>query len=231
MRMDNNHEARSGALAAETNLFMPLHEMSAVDMAEYYYPGATALGIRASDGVVLAADKRVTYGYTLMSKAGKKIFKVLDRAGIASAGFIADMQTLARTVEAEMKIFELESGMKPRVYNIAKLLSLILYSSSRYAPYIVETIVGGVDDEGAHVYVLDPLGAAIEDDYAAVGTGAQLAISIVESEYRNSLSLEDARNLALKAVKAAFSRDAASGDGIDLLLISSDGIKEEFVPV
>jgi len=90
--------------------------------------------------------------------------------------------------------------------------------------------VGGVDGR-THVYVLDPLGATTEDDYAAVGTGAQLAISIVESEYRYSLSLEDARSLAIKAVEAAFSRDAASGDSIDLLLISGSGIKEEFVPV
>lgn len=198
-------------------------------MAEYY-PGATALGIKAADGVVLAADKRVTYGYLLMSRAGKKVFKVLDRAGIASAGFIADMQTLARILEAEMKLFELESGLKPSIYNVAKLLSLILYNS-RYAPYVVETIVGGVDDEGPHIYVLDPLGAAIEDDYAAVGSGAQLAISILESEYKRGLSLEEARSLALKAVKAAFSRDAVSGDGVDLLIISGSGAREEFVPV
>lgn len=202
-----------------------------MDMAEYYYPGATALGIKVSDGVVLAADKRVTYRYTLMSKAGKKVFKVLDRVGIASAGLIADMQTLARTLEAEMKIFELESGLKPRVYNAAKMLSLILFRSSRFSPYIVETIVGGIDDEGSHIYVLDPLGAAIEDDYAAVGTGAQLAISIVESEYRLNLSISDARSLALKAVKAAFSRDATSGDGVDVLTITKYGVNEEFIPV
>ncbi|MEM0024181.1 MAG: archaeal proteasome endopeptidase complex subunit beta [Thermofilaceae archaeon] len=199
-------------------------------MAEYY-PGATALGIKTSEGVVLAADKRVTYGFTLMSKTGKKVFRVLDRIGVASAGFIADMQTLARMLEAEMRLFELESGLKPRVYNAARLLSLILYNSSRYAPYIVETIVGGIDEEGPHIYVLDPLGAAIEDDYAAVGTGAQLAISIVESEYRKDLRLSEARALALKAVKSAFSRDAVSGDGVDLLIISNDGVKEEFIPV
>lgn len=199
-------------------------------MAEYY-PGATALGIRTSEGVVLAADKRVTYGFTLMSKTGKKVFRVLDKIGIASAGFIADMQTLARMLEAEMRLFELESGLKPRVYNAARLLSLILYNSSRFAPYIVETIVGGMDEEGSHIYVLDPLGAAIEDDYAAVGTGAQLAISIVESEYGKDLPLSAARALALKAVKAAFSRDAVSGDGVDLLIISNDGVKEEFIPV
>ena len=198
-------------------------------MAEYY-PGATALGIKTREGVVLAADKRVAYGYLLMSKAGKKVFRVYDKAGIASAGFIADMQTLTRILEAEMRLYELESELKPRVYNLAKLLSLILYNSSRAAPYIVEMIVGGIDDEGPHIYVLDPLGAVMEDDYAAVGTGAQLAISIVESEYKNDMGLEDARNLAIKAVKAAFSRDATSGDGIDLLIIGEKGSREEFVP-
>ena len=199
-------------------------------MAEYY-PGATALGIKASDGVVLAADKRVTYGFTLMSKAGRKVFRVLDRVGVASAGFIADMQTLARMLEAEMKLFELESGLKPRVFNAAKLLSVVLYNSSRFAPYIVEAIVGGVDEEGPHIYVLDPLGAVIEDEYAAVGTGAQLAISIVESEFRRDLTVNEARSVALKAVKAAFSRDAVSGDGVDLLVITRDGVREEFIPV
>ncbi|HDD33773.1 MAG TPA: archaeal proteasome endopeptidase complex subunit beta [Thermofilaceae archaeon] len=199
-------------------------------MAGYYYPGATALGIKARDGIVLAADKRVAYGYLLMSKAGKKVFRVLDRAGVASAGFIADMQTLARTLEAEMRLYELETGLKPRIYSIAKLLSLILYSS-KLVPYLVETIVGGVDEEGPHIYVLDPLGAIVEEEYAALGTGAQLAISIVESEYKRSMSVDEARRLALKAVKAAFSRDAVSGDGIDLLLISTSGVKEEFIAV
>ncbi|MEM1508955.1 MAG: archaeal proteasome endopeptidase complex subunit beta [Thermofilaceae archaeon] len=196
-----------------------------------YYPGATALGIKAKDGVVLAADKRVTYGYTLMSKAGKKVFKVLDRAGIASAGFVADMQTLARMLEAEMRLYELESSLKPKVYNLAKLLSLILYNSSRVAPYIVEMIIGGIDEDGTHVYVLDPLGAAIEDEYAAVGTGAQLAISVIESEYKKEINVKEARSLALKSIKVAFSRDAMSGDGIDLLVITNNGISEEFIPV
>ncbi|RLE86659.1 MAG: proteasome subunit beta, partial [Thermoprotei archaeon] len=90
--------------------------------------------------------------------------------------------------------------------------------------------VGGVDEEGPHIYVLDPLGAIIEEEYAALGTGAQLAISIIEGEYKRGICLEDARSLALKAVKAAFSRDAVSGDGVDLLVIDNSGVKEEFVP-
>lgn len=199
-------------------------------MCAQYYPGATAVGIKARDGVVLAADKRVTYGFQLFSKAGKKVFKITDRVGVASAGLISDMQALSRTLEAEVRLYELESGLSSRVVNIAKLLSLLLYNR-RILPYLVEMIVGGVDEEGPHLYVCDPIGAIIEDDYTALGTGAQVAIGIIENDYDDEIGVGDARDLAVRAVKMAFSRDAVSGDGIDLLVIGEDGLREEFVPV
>ncbi|HDI32017.1 MAG TPA: archaeal proteasome endopeptidase complex subunit beta [Thermofilum sp.] len=195
-----------------------------------YYPGATTVGIKVNEGVVLAADKRVTYGFMLFSRAGKKVFRITDKVGIASAGIMSDMQTIARTLEAEMRIYELETGMPIRVSNVAKLLSMMLFNRRIY-PYLIESIVGGIDDEGSHLIVCDPIGAIIEDDYAALGTGAQVAIGIVENNYNKGLSLNEAKDLAVKAVKAAFSRDAVSGDGIDLLVISKEGSKEEFVPV
>ncbi len=196
----------------------------------YYYPGATAVGIKAANGVVLAADKRVTYGFTLMSRSGKKVFKITDKLSMASAGFIADMQVIAKNIEAEIRLYELESGQTISVYSAAKLMSLLLYNRRLY-PYMVEVIVGGVDSQGAHIYILDPIGAVIEDEYATLGTGSQVAIGIIEDNYRKDISLEDAKALAIKAVKAAFSRDAVSGDGIDIITISDKGSEEEFIPV
>ncbi|HDJ96916.1 MAG TPA: archaeal proteasome endopeptidase complex subunit beta [Thermofilum sp.] len=196
----------------------------------YYYPGATAVGIKAANGVVLAADKRVTYGFTLMSRSGKKVFKITDKLSMASAGFIADMQVIAKNIEAEIRLYELESGQTISVYSAAKLMSLLLYNRRLY-PYMVEVIVGGVDSQGAHIYILDPIGAVIEDEYATLGTGSQVAIGIIEDSYRKDISLEDAKALAIKAVKAAFSRDAVSGDGIDVITISDEGSEEEFIPV
>ena len=195
-----------------------------------YYPGATAVGVKADDGVVLAADKRVTYGLMLMSKVAKKVFRITDRIGMASAGFMADMQTIARSIEVEIKLYEVENDIPMRVRSAAKLLSVLLYNR-RLLPYLVETIVGGVDDLGPHILVLDPIGALIEDDYTALGTGSQVAIGILESGYRKGMKVEEAKDLAIRAVKAAFSRDAASGDGIDVLTITSGGCREEFIPV
>ncbi len=188
-------------------------------------PGTT-VGIKSPQGVVLAAEKRVAYGFYLMSKAGKKVFRVLDRMGIASAGLMADMQTLSRILEAEVKLYELDSGISPRVWTVAKLLSAILYGR-RLFPYYAEVVVGGIDDTGPHLYSLDPIGAIMEEEYVAVGSGAQLAISVIESEYSKSISLEEAERLAIKSLDAAMRRDAISGDGIDMLVIGESGAVEK----
>ncbi|RLE95363.1 MAG: proteasome endopeptidase complex, archaeal, beta subunit [Thermoprotei archaeon] len=198
---------------------------------EYHYaPGATVVGLVFDKGIVLAAEKRVTYGFSLMSKAGKKVYKINDRVGIACAGLIADMQMIAKTLAAEVNLYELETKKILSIRGVAKLLSVILFNR-RLMPYFAETVVGGIDDTGPHIFVLDPLGSLIEDKYAALGTGAKIAIGILETEYSENITAEKAKSIAIKAIKTAISRDAVSGDGIDLLVISGKGAEEIFVPL
>jgi len=190
--------------------------------------GATAVGIKVDNGVVVAAEKRVSYGGFIVSRAAKKVFKIGDRMALAAAGLIGDMQTIHRILTAEIMYRELLTSTKLSVHAAAKLLSAILYSY-KLMPFISEIIFAGYDDEGYHLYVLDPVGSVIEDDYAAVGTGAPIAIGVIEAEYRRDLDLEKALDLAIKAVKAAISRDAVSGDGIDVIAISKTGIIEKSI--
>lgn len=199
-------------------------------MSEEYGIGATAVGIKAKDGVVLAAEKRITYGFYSLSSSGKKVYVVNDRMAIASAGIIADMQTLAKILKVNAKMYELETRRKPTVAAIAKLLSVIMFNR-RIMPFIAEVLVGGYDEDGPHVFVLDPVGSLIEDEYAALGTGAKMAISVLDSGYRKDMSVSDARKLAIAAIKAAFERDPVSGGGIDLALVTEGGVKEEEVKV
>jgi len=196
----------------------------------YIEMGATTVGILCKDGVILASEKRISYGYTIMSKAGKKVFLINGRIGIAFAGLISDAQAILRRLSAEIKLYELDYHTKMSVKSAAKLLSNILYSQRGF-PAFAETIVGGVDEEGHKLYILDPLGSLMEDKFAALGTGGALAISVIEQEYKDEMSLKDGKELAVKAVKAAISRDIASGDGIDVVIISKEGGKEEFFPV
>lgn len=194
------------------------------------YPGATTIGVRTSSTVVLASEKRLTYGHFVMSKNVRKVFQLTPKIGAACAGFVGDMQVLIRDAQAEINLYKYIYRKEPLVRSVAKVLSNYLFSS-RFMPYLAETIVGGFDRSGSHIIVLDPLGSMIEDDYAVVGSGAEIAIGIIESEYRSDLSPEQVRDLAVKAIKAAVSRDAASGNGIDLLLFTPGGIKvNETIP-
>lgn len=193
-----------------------------------WVPGATTIGLVCRDGVILASEKRVAYGYLIVSKGVKKVFKITDQIGAACAGLVGDMQILAHEVEAQANLYSMDVGRNISVRATAKLMANILFNR-RYAPLITQTIVGGLDDEGATLYILDVLGSLIPDKYAAVGSGTEIAVGVLEEGYKENLPLQEAKELATRAIKSAVSRDVMSGDGIDFLIITSEGVTEESV--
>ncbi len=185
----------------------------------FYGTGATAVGIKGRNFVILAAEKRISYGGFIVSHSAKKVYKITDYLGLALAGLFADMQAIAKILAAELSYHEITIGRRIAVRAAAKLLASILYSN-KYFPFFSEILVGGIELDGtAKLYVMDPVGSLIEDDYAAIGSGAPIAIGVLENGYRADLNLQKAKELAIAAIKAAIERDAMSGDGIDLLTI------------
>jgi proteasome beta subunit len=193
---------------------------------EMYLPGATTLGVTFKDGVILASERRVSYGYFVMSKTGKKVFKITDSIGAACAGLVADMQVLMREVTAYIRIYGYETSKEAGVKTTAKLMANLLFGR-RMFPYLTQVIVGGVDSEGPGLYVLDPLGSVLGDKYASVGSGAEIAIGVLESEYKDGMTVEEAKKVVADAFKSAIARDVGSGEGADLLIMTKDGIREE----
>jgi len=191
-----------------------------------WIPGATTIGVVCKDGVILASEKRVSYGYLVVSKGGKKVFQITDHIGAACAGLVSDMQILVREMDAYAKLFSLDVGRSISVRSAAKLMSNLLFNR-RLAPLITQTIVGGMDDEGASLYVLDVLGSVIPDKYAVVGSGTEIAMGVLEEGFKEDLTMEEAKDLVIRSIKSAISRDIMSGDGVDFLLITKDGIHEE----
>lgn len=188
-------------------------------------PGATAVGISYGNGVILASEKRVSYGNFVVNKNTKKTFSVTNQVGAACAGMVADMQVLVRQVGALAKIRKLETRRNVAPNSIAKLMSVIMFER-RFFPLLTQVIVGGIEIK-PEIYTLDPLGSVLPDEYASVGTGAEMALGILDAEYKPNMSEEKARELAVKAIKSSIQRDSSSGDGIDLLAITTKGAREE----
>lgn len=194
-------------------------------MAFQFMPGATAVGISYGNGVILASEKRVSYGNFVVNKNTKKTFSVTNQVGAACAGMVADMQVLVRQVGALAKIRKLETRRNVAPNSIAKLMSVIMFER-RFFPLLTQVIVGGIEVK-PEIYTLDPLGSVLPDEYASVGTGAEMALGILDAEYKPNMSEEKARELAIKAIKSSIQRDSSSGDGIDLLAITTKGAREE----
>jgi len=181
--------------------------------------GATVVGLICSDGVVLAAEKRVSFGRMVMSRSGKKVFKITPTIGLAFAGLLSDMQAMTREATAYANLFKLENNRPIKVKAMAKLISNLLFNRKQM-PLLMETLVAGVDSDGPGLYSMDPVGSLIPDDFMTAGTGAPLAMGLIEAQYSKEMDVEAGAKLAYNSIKAAVARDVVSGDGVDMLVFT-----------
>jgi len=186
--------------------------------------GTTTLGLVCKDGVVLAADRRATAGTLIAHKRTKKVYRLDDNLGLTTAGLVGDLQVLARYITAEVELYKLKRGISMPVEACATLTANIL-SGSRFYPYWVQLVIGGWDRAGGHVYSLDAAGGSLPDKFVSSGSGSPYVYGVLEDHWKDDMTLEEGANLAIRAVTAAMKRDAVSGEGIDVALISKDGFK------
>jgi len=193
-------------------------------MTAMYMPGATAVGITYDKGVVFASERRIAYGNFVVSKTTKKTFVITSYVGAACAGLVADMQILSLQISALAKIRKMDIKREVPPNTVAKMMSNMMYER-RFFPLLTQVIVGGLVGSPV-IFTLDPLGSVLPDDYAAVGTGAEMALGILDQKYKKEMNEAEATDLAVKSIRAAIMRDSASGDNIDVLVIDKNGTKE-----
>jgi proteasome beta subunit len=128
-------------------------------------------------------------------------------------------------LRANSKLYKFEKGLPIPVSAVARLAANLLFSS-RYYPFILQSIIGGIDDQGAHIFALDPLGSVTEEKCVSTGSGSPVAYGVLEPGYKEGMPVKDAISLVVKAVNSAMKRDSASGDSFDVAVISKEGYKE-----
>ncbi|MFX0040204.1 MAG: proteasome subunit beta [Promethearchaeota archaeon] len=197
---------------------------------EIMVPGAVGVAIKCKDGVVLGNDRRATWGYTITNKSTQKVFKITDYIGLTCYGLIGDFQILVRILRAQANLYELEAGERISTKSMGKMVSNYLYSR-KMAPLYTNLVIAGMDKDGPKLYTLDALGSLMEDDYGTAGTGMLLSIGILEAEYKKDMTITAGEKLVEKAIRNSISRDAMTGNGIDLLTITKDGAKEKYFEI
>ena len=194
--------------------------------------GTTTIGIVCKDGLILAADKRATSGYLISWKKFDKIITITDNVAVTVAGTVSDVQLLVKYLKAELKLKDIRTGRETTVKEAASLLANFVYNNIRklsLIPGISHFIVGGKDSSGFHLYDLSPDGSIVEvDDYISSGSGSVIAYGVLETLFKKGLSVDEGVKLAAKGINAAVQRDIASGNGVDIVTITKDGIKKVY---
>jgi proteasome beta subunit len=188
--------------------------------------GTTTIGLVFSGGVVLATEKRATMGYMIASKKAKKVYQVADRIGMTTAGGVGDAQQLARILTVECNLYQIRRSRPITVGATATLLSNYL-NQNRYFPYYVQLLVGGVDEHGPSVYSVDAMGGATrEEEIVATGSGSPMAYGVLEDRFTPRMTRDEAIDLAVRGLKSAMKRDAGSGEGIHIVVITQEKYEE-----
>ena len=185
--------------------------------------GTTTVGLVCSDGVILASDKRATMGYFIANREVDKIFQIDDVLGVTVAGGVGDAQSLVRYMKFEAQLYKMNYGKSMSVSAATTLLANIL-SQYKFAPFLVQILVGGVDDK-PRIFNLDPVGGVTEEKFVSTGSGSPVAYGLMEDSFKEDKPIKDNLKLALRALTVAMKRDAGTGDGIDLVTITPDEFK------
>lgn len=191
--------------------------------------GTTTVGLVCKEGIILGADRRASAGYMVADKKAQKVIKINDEMAITIAGLVSDAQLLSKIIRAQLKLLELRKSKKSTVKQAANLLSGLVYGSVRRLS-MVQSIVGfllaGKDNTGFHLYNIGIDGSLAQmEDYVCDGSGMMFATGVLEANYRKNMSLDEGVKLTIQTLNAAMQRDIATGNGIDIMTITNEGVQ------
>ncbi|WP_226481949.1 archaeal proteasome endopeptidase complex subunit beta [Natrinema amylolyticum] len=201
---------------------MPQNDLTKADLDNVNKTGTTTIGISTADGVIIATDMRASLGGRFVSnKNVQKVEQIHPTAALTLVGSVGGAQSFISTLRAEVNLYEARRGEGMSIDALATLAG----NFARGGPFFaIHPILGGVDDEGSHVYSIDPAGGVMEDDYTVTGSGMQLAYGHLEQAYEPDMSNEEAKTVAARGIKSAVERDTGSGNGVFLAEITGDGV-------
>ena len=184
--------------------------------------GTTTIGISTAEGVVIATDMRASLGGRFVSnKNVQKVEQIHPTAALTLVGSVGGAQSFIRTLRAEVNLYEARRGEDMSM----QALSTLAGNFARGGPFLaINPILGGIDDEGSHVYSIDPAGGVMEDDYTITGSGLTVAYGTLEDRYEEDMTNDEAQQAAAAGIKAAAERDTGSGNGIYIADVTEDGV-------
>ena len=188
--------------------------------------GTTTAGLKFKDGVVLVCDKRII-SRLIIPESIEKMFKIDNHVGVATSGLMADARQLVARSRVEAQINRITYGATVPVDVLVKKICDFKQSFTQYGgsrPFGTALLIGGVDDNGIHLFETDPSGAYQSYHAGAIGSGRNTVIEYFEKNWKDTLTLNAAMKLGLEALRNANDAEL-NRDAVEVAVIDSSGYR------
>jgi len=188
--------------------------------------GTTTAGLKFRNGVVLIVDKRIN-SRLIIPESIEKVFKIDEHIGFATSGLVADARQLVQRARVECQVNRITYADSVPVTTLAKKICDFKQSFTQYGgsrPFGTALLVGGVDDEGIHLFETDPSGAYQSYHAGGIGSGRSTVCDFFESNWKKNMTLNAAIKLGLEALRTSLDSEL-NREAVEIAIIDKDGYR------
>lgn len=196
----------------------------------------SVVAIAGDDFVVVAADTRLSAGFSIYTRNQNKLFSLSENTVLGCSGCWCDTLTLTRILKSRMQMYQQEHNKIMSTTACAQMLSTILYHK-RFFPYYISNVLVGFDNEGKGcVYSYDPIGHCEKTTYRAGGSAGALLQPLLDNQIgqKNMEKITPqlpTQERALAIIKDVFisaaERDIYTGDSVFINILTKNGLKKD----
>jgi 20S proteasome subunit beta 3 len=189
------------------------------------YNGAAIIGMAGKNCVAIASDTRLGLQQQTVACDFTKVFQMSERLFVGLPGLATDVQTMAALLKFKLNLYRLREEREIQPEPFTALLTQMLYEK-RFGPYFVEPVVVGLKDDGSpFLSAMDLIGAPVfTQDYVVAGTCTENLNGMCESMWRPDMGPDELFETLSQGLLAAVDRDALSGWGAVVHIITPEGV-------
>jgi proteasome alpha subunit len=225
-------QAQQQAYDRGITIFSPDGRLYQVEYArEAVKRGTASVGVRTTDGVVLAADKR-SRSPLMEPTSVEKLHKADDHVGIASAGHVADARQLIDFARRQAQVNRLRYGEAIGIETLTKEVTDHIQQYTQIGgarPFGVALLIGGIEAGEPRLYETDPSGTPYEWKAVSIGADRSDLQEYLETNYREDADLAAGIDLALEAIATA-NDDGLAADGVDVATVDVESERFRELP-
>ncbi|KAJ1729634.1 proteasome core particle subunit beta 3, partial [Coemansia biformis] len=189
------------------------------------YNGSAVVAMVGKGCVAIAADRRLGQRALTVDMNFQKVFPITERTYVGLPGLATDVKTLHDRFRMRVNLYKHREERTIEPETFANMVSHTLYER-RFGPYFVEPVVAGLDKNGKpFICGMDLIGCLNHaNDFIVSGTASDNLFGMCESLWEEDLGPEDLFETISQCLLNAVDRDAMSGWGAVVHIITPDGV-------